>query len=93
MHNISDDITVHGKDMKEHDERLVKALKRMKDTGLTLNEQKCEFRMNELVFMGHKLSGKSISPSDEKAEAVREARQPTSASEVRSFLGACAVLL
>ncbi|PIK38325.1 hypothetical protein BSL78_24838 [Apostichopus japonicus] len=37
--------------------------------------------------MGHKLSSDGICPSDEKVEAIKDARQPTSASEVRSFLG------
>ncbi|KAJ8018643.1 hypothetical protein HOLleu_43268 [Holothuria leucospilota] len=86
-HNISDDIIVHGKDLTEHNERLEKVLKRIQEAGLTLNEQKCEFNMSELVFMGHKLSGNGICPSDEKVEAIRDARQPTTASEIRSFLG------
>ncbi|PIK43243.1 hypothetical protein BSL78_19881 [Apostichopus japonicus] len=86
-HNISDDIIVHGKDVEEHDQRLEKVLQRIQEAGLTLNKRKCEFRMTELVFMGHKLSSDGICPSDEKVEAIKDARQPTSASEVRSFLG------
>ena len=43
--------------------------------------------MSELVFMGHVLSEKRMSPEDLKFEAVPNARMPKPASEVGSFLG------
>ena len=43
--NISDDIIVYGSDTAEHDVRLEKVLARLKDKGLTLNEEKCVFHM------------------------------------------------
>ena len=50
--NISDDIIVYGSDTAEHDERLKKVLTRLRDKGLTLNEEKCMFHMPKLTFMG-----------------------------------------
>ena len=43
--------------------------------------------MSNLEFMWHLLSVKGIEHTQTKVEAVTEARQPESASEVRSFLG------
>ena len=50
--NISDDIIVHGKDQKEHDWRLEKVIVRLKERGLTLNAEKCQFSMDKLTFFG-----------------------------------------
>lgn len=85
--NISDDIIVHGKDQAEHDARLEKLLQTLQDKNLTLNPQKCQFRMTEITFMGYLLSDQGIGPTSSKVEAVKNARRPESASEVRSFLG------
>ena len=85
--NIADDIIVHGKNIAEHDARLNDVLKRLSESGLTVNKDKCQFRMSELVFMGHKLDSNGLSASADKIEAVNGARTPNTVSEVRSFLG------
>lgn len=85
--NISDDISVFGRDTAEHDKRLDAVLKRLRDAGLTLNAEKCKFHMDKLVFMGHVLSSRGIGPDQTKVDAVREFREPLNVLEVRSFLG------
>ncbi|PIK56413.1 hypothetical protein BSL78_06657 [Apostichopus japonicus] len=71
----------------EHDQRLLAVLHKLKAVGLTLNPEKCEFRMTKLTFMGHTLSKDGVSPSDDKIHAIKHASEPKTASEVRSFLG------
>ena len=85
--NISDDIIVYGSDTAKHDERLEKVLTRLRDKGLTLNEEKCVFHMPKLTFMGLVLSQQGVGPTEEKVKAVNEAREPQTVSEVKSFLG------
>ena len=85
--NISDDIIIHGRDQKEHDLRLEKVIVRLKERGLTLNAEKCQFSMDKLTFFGMVLSGNGISCTEEKVKAVKEAREPRTVSETRSFLG------
>ena len=85
--NISDDIIVFGSDQERHDKNLDQTLSRLESKGLTLNREKCIFSVPELVFFGFKISANGISPDDKKVEAVRNARPPTTAAEVRSFLG------
>ena len=55
--------------------------------GLTLNAEKSQINMDRLTFIGMVLSRNGISCTEEKVRAVVEAREPTTASEVRSFLG------
>lgn len=85
--NISDDIIVYADTVEEHDKRLEKVLETLKENGLTLNKEKCSYRMTELQFMGFLLSERGIGPTSAKVDAVKKAEAPKSASEVRSFLG------
>ena len=82
VHNISDDIIEHGATHDQHDERLRKVMTRVRECGLTLNLEKCQFSMSQLTFMG-----RGAGVADDKVKAVVEAREPESVSEVRSFLG------
>ena len=86
-HNIADDIIVHGKTPREHDERLRAVLECLKRNGLTLNRAKCQIGMHKVQFMGHVLSCHGIGPTEAKVKAVTETREPENASEVKSFLG------
>ena len=87
IYQTSDNIIVHGKGVEDHDEKLKKVLCHLKEHGLTLNRQKCEFCMPQLMFMGKVLPKCGVGPMEMKVEAVREAREPENASKVRSFLG------
>ena len=87
VQNIADDLIVQGKSIKEHDQSLHKVLQRLEEKNLTLNPMKCEFRMDKVVFMGLLLSKYGIGPTEERVRAVLEAVQPTTPTEVRSFLG------
>ena len=78
---------MHGPTVDLHDQRLTKVLERLQERGLTLNPEKCEFRIPRITFMGHHVSEKGIGPTQAKVEAVLNAREPQSAAEVRSFLG------
>ena len=83
VHNISDGIIVRGATQEQHDERLRRVMTRLRERGLTLNLEKCQFSMNELTFMGHVLSSRGVRVAADKIKAVVDAREPESVSEVR----------
>ena len=85
--NISDDIIVYGRDEEEHDRAPVETLKKLHHSGLTINRNKCEFKVRKIKFYGHIFTKEGISPDPEKVQALHEAALPTNQSEVRSFLG------
>ena len=66
--NIADDLIIHGRGEEQHDDRLLAVLDRLKETGLTLNEDKCEFRLPRLTFFGHEVTRTGIEPSEEKSQ-------------------------
>jgi transposase InsO family protein len=84
--NIADDLIIYGADLSEHDANLNKVLARLREKGLTVNGDKCQFRLPKLTFFGHELSGQGVAPSEEKVAAVVNARPPQNVSEVRSFV-------
>ncbi|KAI8516325.1 hypothetical protein Bbelb_049060 [Branchiostoma belcheri] len=85
--NIADDVIIHGRGNREHDERLHHALDKIQQAGLTVNPEKCLFRVPKLTFFGHVVTPDGIKPSDEKIAAIQDAEAPKTAGEVRSFLG------
>ena len=85
--NIADDLIIHGKDIQEHDQRLFAVLDWLKEKGLTLNGEKCEFRLPRLTFFGHEVTKSGVNCSEEKVAAIQDATAPKNASEARSFMG------
>ena len=54
-----------GCGIEEHDRNLHDVLTRLKEKGLTLNWDKCQFCLPKLTFYGHDLSSQGVSPSEE----------------------------
>ena len=46
------------------------------------------FGVPDITFFAFDISARGIGPNNQSVEAIRNAPTPTSASEVRSFLGA-----
>ena len=84
---LMDDVLIHGSTQAEHDQRLEAVLKKLLESGLTLNKDKCVFSQPRVKFLGQILTPSSISSDPDKVTAIVEMKQPTSVSEVRRFLG------
>ncbi|XP_064475528.1 uncharacterized protein K02A2.6-like [Ornithodoros turicata] len=82
-----DDVLIFGRNEDEHDKRLHAVLRTLKDAGVTLNEEKCQFRRSRIHFLGHILGANGISADPDKTEAIRKMPAPQSVSELRSFFG------
>ena len=82
-----DDILIFGKDQANHDANLEKTLKRLKEAGLKLNQQKCKYRQSEVAFLGHIFSKDGVRPDPSKVEAITDMKPPGSVQEIRQFLG------
>ena len=85
--NISDDIIVSGSTKNDHDNRLDKVLFKLEAAGITVNENKCVFSVNELDFFGLHFSDAGVSIQESKIEALLNAKAPSTPSELRSVLG------
>ena len=82
-----DDVLVFGSDKAEHDIRLTAALDRIRNRGVTLNREKCEFEKNKLLFLGHVVDHQGIQADPEKTSAIQRLNSPNNTTELRRFLG------
>lgn len=57
--NIADDLVVHARNGKN---LIIKVLERLEEKNLTLNADKCTFRMTKIVFMELSKHGIHIYP-------------------------------
>ncbi|KAL0556597.1 hypothetical protein IC582_005111 [Cucumis melo] len=81
------DILVYSVDRESHEEHLRIVLQTLRDKQLYAKFSKCEFWLEQVVFLGHVVSAKEVSVDLQKVEAVVNWERPTSETEVRSFLG------
>ncbi|KAL0559353.1 hypothetical protein IC582_003962 [Cucumis melo] len=82
-----DDILVYSVDRKAHEEHLRIILHTLCDKQMYAKFRKCEFLLEQVVFLGHVVSAKGVSVDPQKVEAIVNWERLTSATEVRSFLG------
>lgn len=83
---VVDDLLIWGEN-KEHDERLIQVLQRARHRGLKLNKAKCQFRQQEISYIGHILSKDGIKPDPRKTEVITQMAPPQNKEEVQRFLG------
>ncbi|XP_042345404.1 uncharacterized protein K02A2.6-like [Plectropomus leopardus] len=82
-----DDILVHGRDEKEHEERLQNVLQILKSAGLKLNDRKCRLHQKQLNYLGHRIDGDGIRPDPSKVSAITKLQPPSDMPGLRRFLG------
>ncbi|KAL0153721.1 hypothetical protein M9458_050974 [Cirrhinus mrigala] len=71
----------------EHNSRLTKVLQKIRVSGLKLNKDKCQFGVQELLFLGDKLSSQGIQPDSEKINAILKMKCPTERKGVQRIIG------
>ena len=85
--SIIDDILIWGKDMQEHDERLKRVLDRVRESKMKLSSDNCQFRRNQVSYVGHVLTSEGVKPNPEKVRAVEAMSPSENKSELLTFLG------
>ncbi|TYJ96577.1 DNA/RNA polymerases superfamily protein [Cucumis melo var. makuwa] len=61
-------------------------LQTLRDKQLYAKFSKCEFLLEQVVFMGHVVSAKGVTVDPQKVESIVNWERPTSKTEIRSFL-------
>ena len=82
-----DDILIFSKSWDEHLQQVRTVLEALRKNQLYCKSSKCEFGLQEVLFLGHRVNGRSIVPYPTKIDAVRAWQPPSSVKEVRQFLG------
>ena len=82
-----DDVYVTGKNNEDHLRNLHKGLSICEEKGFSLRQDKCEFMLQEVTFLGYRLDKNGVYPLADKIKAIRDAPTPRKTQELRSFLG------
>lgn len=68
-----DDILVAGIDEEDHLRTPSLVLQRLLAAGFRLNKAKCKYLLKCVTYLGHKIDGEGLHPSEEKLAAIRDA--------------------
>ena len=82
-----DNIIVFSVEAQDHIDTLRCLFTKLAKYNLSLREDKCEFMVHELEFLGFKLSGKGMSPSESNVAKVKQFPVPKDRKELQRFLG------
>jgi Reverse transcriptase (RNA-dependent DNA polymerase) len=86
-----DDIIVFSKTLEKHLKHLDTVLHRIYRAGLYLNLKKCFFFKETVNYLGHVIRPGKLAMAEKNTRALREAKPPTTQTELRLFLGLCNV--
>ena len=66
-----DDVLIFSKDPVSHLLQLRLILHRLREHGLRINANKCDFGVPEVVFLGHRITPSGISPVEKHTQAKK----------------------
>ena len=82
-----DDIIIWSPSVEQHRRDVWTVLQRLRDEGLSINIEKCEFDVEETRYLGHILSTSDIRPDPPKVQALLDWPVPKTTKEVHQFHG------
>ena len=82
-----DDILITGPSVSDHLRNFDEVLQRLEDKGMRLKKENCAFLLDEIEYLGHKITKDGLQPTESKVRAVAHVPVPSRVSELRSFLG------
>ncbi|MCO5575130.1 hypothetical protein L7F22_028927 [Adiantum nelumboides] len=90
-----DDMIIYSKNIEEHKEHLKVMFQALRDNKLYVHQNKSEFFLQEIEYLGHIISKNgirilSLRMDLDKLEVIKDWPNPRSLHEMRSFIGMCA---
>ena len=86
-----DDIIIFSKSVDEHIHHVDEILSALRASGVTLKIKKCRFFSDTVEYLGHVIKPGKLEVDSANTKSLRDAKPPTTKTEVRSFLGLCNV--
>ena len=75
--------------MAEHTELLSKVFELLNEFKLYVKADKCALFLESVEFLGHTISGQGLHVEQGKIAAIKDWPEPTTLTQVQSFLGLC----
>ncbi|XP_028164488.1 uncharacterized protein K02A2.6-like isoform X2 [Ostrinia furnacalis] len=82
-----DDILISNTTRIDHEKSIEKVFKILKENGLKIKKQKCEFFSHQVKYLGYVIDRDGVRVDPSKLEPIIQMTAPTTVSELKSFLG------
>nr|VZI34367.1 unnamed protein product [Spirometra erinaceieuropaei] len=82
-----DDILIVGRSPAELQERVCAVLERVQEYGFRLRDDKCQFFLDSIKYLGFVFDVTGHNPDPENIRAIQRVPAPKNVSQLRSFLG------
>nr|CAI5823027.1 unnamed protein product [Callosobruchus analis] len=82
-----DDVIIFSSSLTEHISNLKLVFRKLRESKLKIQPDKCEFLRKEVEFLGHIVTTEGIKPNPKKIEAIQKFPIPKTSKEIKSFLG------
>ena len=77
-----DDILIASRSMKQHTDHIYQVFKRLQDYGFKIQENKCEFFLQRIKYLGHIIDKDGRRPNPDRATAIKG---PENTTQLQSF--------
>jgi hypothetical protein len=82
-----DDILIYSQTKEEHADHLKMVLQRLREHQLYAKLSKCEFWIDEVLFLGHIIKKDGLTVDPKKVTDILNWKAPTYARGIKSFIG------
>ncbi|MCG8096943.1 MAG: DDE-type integrase/transposase/recombinase [Candidatus Thiodiazotropha endolucinida] len=82
-----DDMWIFTETWKDHVTSLREVLDRLRTAKLTAKPSKCMIGYSSIECLGHSVAAQSVRPQEDKIQAIKDAPQPSTKRQIKSFLG------
>ena len=86
-----DDVIIYSKTVEEHIHHVDEVLTALGKAGVTLKMKNCTSFSDKVEYLGHVIRPGRLEVDGTNTASLRNAKPPTSKTELRSFLGLCNV--
>ena len=83
------DKLIYSRTWEEHLQHIEAVLRILEEQQFHAKLSKCEFRMKEMLYLGHIIGVDGVRVHEEKIRAIRDWSEPRNATELRGFIGIC----
>ena len=82
-----DDLVIYSSTWSDHLHHIRSMLHRLREAGLTVKLRKCQFGMQQCVYLGFVVGSGLLKPEVDKLQAIKQLPIPKTKRDVRAFLG------
>ncbi|GFY68426.1 enzymatic polyprotein [Trichonephila inaurata madagascariensis] len=88
-----DDVAVFSETWSDHMQHLEDVFKTVREVGLTVNLEKCDFGKSRVKFLGHVVGSGKHAPDPQKVETMSKLLRSTTEKQLRELIGLASVII